>query len=295
MLRCKLNILLTFCFLLFTVIGYGQTMSHSGVLPWVKGRMPELNQKEGRWVKVLVSSNNFERLRKEDAVKALIQKLAIERGVVVNVETIMQSFNNRDDNGRKASQEFSEKVKIKSGDFQAVFSKIDEYYEYKNGSYHLWVLYLVAEDGKPLGKIPSLAYKVDKGAWRSFLFPGWAQLYQGRTGKGLAFIAGEAALVGAGVYFNNQYKNNNKHFLEATSAKIKQEYRDRADKKRTYSYVAFGAAGALYIYNIIDALTSKKGKVSYDYDESRFALYPTTQYNYATNSTDVMATVRFKF
>ncbi len=275
MLRCKLNILLTFCFLLFTVIGYGQTMSHSGVLPWVKGRMPKLNQKEGRWVKVLVSSNNFERLRKEDAVKALIQKLAIERGVVVNVETIMQSFNNRD--------------------FQAVFSKIDEYYEYKNGSYHLWVLYLVAEDGKPLGKIPSLAYKVDKGAWRSFLFPGWAQLYQGRTGKGLAFIAGEAALVGAGVYFNNQYKNNNKHFLEATSAKIKQEYRDRADKKRTYSYVAFGAAGALYIYNIIDALTSKKGKVSYDYNESRFALYPTTQYNYATNSTDVMATVRFKF
>ncbi len=286
--------LIAFCLLFFFGQGFSQS-SFYGKLPWVKGDYPQHIQE--RIVKIETFDSNLEDASKK-AKDKLVASILAEKGVNVSSTEILTSksrtsIKNSLEEG-SASSAYISTIKIK-GEAFIKFTNIDEYYEYKNGMYHLWVLYLVAEDGKPLGKIPSLAYKVDKGAWRSFLFPGWAQLYQGRTGKGLFFIASEVTLIGAGVYFNNQYKNNNQHFLEATSAKIKQEYRDRANKKRTYSYVAFGTAGAMYIYNIIDALTSKKGKVSYDYSASRFTFYPTTQYNYANNSTDVMATVCIKF
>ncbi len=269
--------------------------SQVGKPPWIKGNLPK-NISGNLILKETFDSSLDNALKK--AKENLIASVLESKGVKISSTEILNSNSNyKINNGisqSSASSNYVSTIKIEGG---AViqFTKIDHYYEYKNGIYHLWVLYLAAEDGKSLGRVPFLAYKIEKGAWRSFFIPGWSQLYQGRTGKGLFFIAGEAALIGTGVYFNNQYKNNNNHFLEAASAKIKQEYRDRANRKRTYSYIAFGAAGALYIYNIIDALTSKKGKVSYDYKNSRFAFYPTMQYNYATNSANLMATVSIKF
>ncbi|MBS9766624.1 MAG: hypothetical protein KGV44_03670 [Flavobacteriaceae bacterium] len=246
--------------------------------------MPKVNKQGNRFVKISISSNNLENLRKE-SIKALIQQLASERGVIVNTETIIKSINNRDNNGRNISQKFTDEVKIKSGDFETVFTGIDEYYEYKNGTYHLWVLYLVSENNQAIKNIPTLAYKVDNGAWRSLLVPGWAQFYTKQPVKGTLFLAGEAGLLGGGFYLLNRATYNDTRAKEANSVKIKQEYRKRAKNYRTYSYIAFGTAVGYYIYNVVDAFTSKKGKMVYDYKNMKFAVTPTvnlTEDNYLT-------------
>lgn len=291
---------------LFHYSGVAQRSSHAGKLPWVKNNMPKLQGVTSKYQTVFTVSPKLNDAFKKNENR-LISTVSAKRGQHFSSEQLIKSnkkyqLNQTTNNGNTTysrtdiiSKDIARTIKVKGTDFRMSYIPIDQYYEYKNGSYHLWVLYLVAEDEASLGEVPSLVYKLDKGAWRSVIFPGWAQLYQGRTAKGLLLIVGEGALVSAGLYFNNEYTTNNKHFQEATSAKTKQYYRDRANKNQTYSYVAFGAAAAWYVYNIVDAFTSKKGKISYDYKRMQFALYPTVNHNILTNEPQLMATIQIHF
>ncbi len=257
--------ILLICVFTFT---QAQNASHSSKLPWVEGQMPRIRTDGNRLIKISAFGNTL-KAAKQEATKLLIQKLASERGVIVNVENITKDIYQKTENGVSGSLNAEETIRVKSEDFEAVFSMIDEYYEYNKGHYELWALFLVAENGNKLTRVPTLNYKKDKGAWRSVIILGWAQLYQKRPAIGIGMLAAEGlSLVGA-FYFHSKYQENITLSNEAYKIDFKQEYRDRADNYSTISNICIGAAVGIYIYSIIDAFTSKKGIMRYSYQNNR--------------------------
>ncbi len=264
-----------------------QENSHVSKLPWVKGVYP--NHKKG-YVRINSISSDLNTAFKkveEKLVSSIIKRkgVHVENTEVLNSSSDRKLFvDNKQNKNLKSSvhSRYTKTIKMK-GQADVTFSEIDHYYEYKNGTYHLWVLYLVSENNEEIKNIPTLAYKVDNGAWRSLLVPGWAQFYTKQPVKGTLFLAGEAGLLVGGFYLLNRATYNDTRAKEANSIKIKQEYRKRAKSYRTYSYIAFGAAAGYYIYNVVDAFTSKKGKMVYDYKNIKFAFTPTvnlTEHNH---------------
>ncbi len=146
-------LILTFAF------AQAQEASHSGKLPWVNGQMPNIRTNENRLIKISAIGNNLTETRQE-ATKLLIQKLADERGVIVNIENITKDIYLKNDKGVSGGVSAKEKMTVKSGAFEVIFSKIDEYYEYENGSCKLWALFLVSENGTKLTKVPNCKLQI---------------------------------------------------------------------------------------------------------------------------------------
>lgn len=257
------------------VNGYAQKTSHTNRLPWVKGEMPP-TLSNGYYKVISVEGASISEAQKS-ASNSLISELASQQGVNISMQTISEIHSELTESGYKETDSNKQITHIKRDNFEANFSKVDEYYEFSNGKYQLWTLFFIANNTK-ISKSPTMVYKTDNGAWRSLIVPGWGQLYQGKTLKGISFLVGEVALVGAGFYFNSEYSANNTKSLEATNLKIKKEFRDRASENQTYSYIAFGAAAGVYIYNVVDAFVSKSGKVNYD--TNRMSVTPLTSMSY---------------
>lgn len=259
--------ILFFC---LTIAIYGQTKSHYNKLPWVNGAMPP-SVVDGYYRVVsadAISVSEAQRI----ATNSLIQELATQQGVNISMQAINEISNEFTTDGYKESDINKQITRIKRDDFEANFSKVDEYYEFNNGRCQLWNLFFISNDNKKLSAVPTMAYKTNNGAWRSLIMPGWAQFYTGKTTKGITFLSGTISLIGAGFYFNTEYFSNLNKSKETSNLNIKKVYRNRANQNQTYSYIAFGAAAGFYLYNVIDAFVSKSGRVTYD--TKRIKFYP---------------------
>ena len=88
------------------------------------------------------------------------------------------------------------------------------------------------------------------------IIPGLGQMGKGYVGEGVATMLGEIALIGGGigcyVAAQNQLDIFNNHTL-SNDARL--EARNNYNTLRTSSYIIWGAAGALYIFNFIRAYT----------------------------------------
>ncbi|MFJ1327784.1 DUF5683 domain-containing protein [Capnocytophaga canimorsus] len=279
------SLILFFCLI---IVNYGQTKSHHNKLPWVNGVMPP-SLANGYYKVISADATSVSEAQKV-ASSSLIYELATQQGVSISIQAINEMSSQITSEGYKEVDANKQITHIKRDDFEANFSKIDEYYEFNNGRYQLWSLFFIANDSKKLANIPTMAYKTNNGAWRSLIMPGWAQFYTGKTTKGIAFLAGTTTLIGAGFYFDTEYTSNIIKSKETTNLKIKKTYRDQANQYQTYSYIAFGAATGLYLYNVIDAFVSKSGKVTYD--PQRMGFYPTTSMG---NNGEFLAGVTFYF
>ena len=147
-----------------------------------------------------------------------------------------------------------------SRQYNIPINKVDQYdVQLKDGSYRVFVLCQVAVAGnihpqwdnyRPEGDISN-----GTALFRS-LIPGLGQMGKGYTGEGVVTLLGEVALVGGGLgcYFMAQEKLNTMSqatYDEFTAA------RDSYNTLQTTSYICWGAAGALYIYNLVRAYTMK--------------------------------------
>ncbi len=273
---------------------YAQDASRGGKPPWINGDMPRVSNK-GTYKVINVTASNLGDA-KEKAKEELVRNLLIEQGVTVeSVSEYTNDFKAETNKNNQSKVHYHNQTRITTDTYKAVLAKVDEYYEYKNDMYNFWALYLVDENSKSIGNLPVMAYKLDNGAWRSIVVPGWAQFYQKRSGKGALLLGGEAAILASGFYFYSKYSSNNTKMKEASSVSIRKEYRNRANKYKTYSYISFGAAAGWYIYNIVDAFTSKKGKLQYDYGKMNISFYPSLMPNYDNNRMCMLATVRMRF
>ena len=141
---------------------------------------------------------------------------------------------------------------------------IDDYWEYvlyPDGSkgYVYYALFAVSKGGTPLFDDISLTTKYGAaGLWRSMIVPGWGQFYKGSPMKGTAILAGEVASVAGILLCENTRASYQKMMIE--QPKYAKEYNYRMDTWETARNLCIGAAGAIYIVNLIDALATKGAK-----------------------------------
>ncbi len=139
-------------------------------------------------------------------------------------------------------------------------NKVDQYeVNLKNGSYWVCVLCQVASmrDVVPVWDKGERARNVTDGASLvKSIIPGLGQMGKGYVGEGVVTMLGEMALIGGGIgcYVMAQNKLDILNdYSRSNAARLRA--RNDYNTLRTTSYVIWGAAGALYIFNFIRAYT----------------------------------------
>lgn len=95
-----------------------------------------------------------------------------------------------------------------------------------------------------------------KGLWRSAVIPGWGQLYKGSSLKGGFILGGTAALAGGIIATETIRSDYVRRINETHDVEYKRLYAKRVDQFSTARNICIGAIGALYVYNIIDAIVA---------------------------------------
>lgn len=244
-----------------------QNQSHPDRLPWVKGQFPPAPTSGSEYVVARGEGASLKQAR-DDAFSGLLHDLGNSAGVSVNSQAISEmksSLNfNAGSSGYEESTTTTNTYNIEREDFKASFSKLSEYYEYRNGSYQLWELYEVARSQQTLSaKIPQYTTKYGASAlWRSAILPGWGQFYKKKTGRGIAILVTEVVLVSGAVYCESMRSDNVRKSQEVTNISQTKEYRKRADTWTTRRNIFAGGAIGVYAFNLLDAALSK-GEIKY--------------------------------
>lgn len=150
--------------------------------------------------------------------------------------------------------EQDERTNTSKNDYLEVKSRvIDEYVERIGGGYSVSLLVQVARN--PMYSFEPVDVTDQYSAGARIVFPGWAQIYKGQTVKGLVMLAGVVGCgIGALVCENTRsdYKNKMKEQPE-----FAQTYNTKANNNETARNICIGAAGAFYLWSLIDGIASK--------------------------------------
>lgn len=148
---------------------------------------------------------------------------------------------------------------IKGKEVQLQGVKIDEYWEKRNdGMYYLTALYARSQvDGTPQFDNVKLTTKYGiNDTWRSFIVPGWGQLYKGSTLKGGLIMGGTVTCIGAIIYTDCTRASFNSKIQKTHNTQLKLHYADQRTSYTTGRNICIGALCALYVYNIVDAFVA---------------------------------------
>lgn len=162
--------------------------------------------------------------------------------------------------------------------------RIDEYWETAerggNNRFVYHALYAIERQGVHAdfsGIRATSSYGVH-GLWRSAIVPGWGQLYKGSTLKGGLIMGGTAALIGATIYTDCMRADYSRKINKTHSAENKRTYATRRDNFAMGRNICLGTLGALYIYNLIDAIVAPGARRIVVHELSggqKYALLPT--------------------
>ena len=92
--------------------------------------------------------------------------------------------------------------------------------------------------------------------YRTLLFPGWEQLYQGRTTAGTIFLGAGIATLGTGIVLEFARADARDKYLAATSPDEIEKNYETYNRIRTAEIWAFAAFGAVYLASEIDVFTN---------------------------------------
>ena len=120
--------------------------------------------------------------------------------------------------------------------------------------------------------------------WRSAIIPGWGQYFKGEKTKGYSFIGAEVLLVPSGIIFNNLGVDAEANKFSSRTQTLRDYYDDQSKLYYNVSLGCFIAAGAVYVYNVVDAISSD-WKI---YSENSF---PRIEWNEKKMSYDVRFTI----
>lgn len=87
--------------------------------------------------------------------------------------------------------------------------------------------------------------------------PGMAQIYKGNTGKGVAFIIGEALLIGGIATTEFMRRDYSIKINQTHNTKAREYYAHNANICSITRNACIGGAVALYVWNIIDGVVAK--------------------------------------
>ena len=155
----------------------------------------------------------------------------------------------------KIHESFVIDVNFEGKEFPLSAYKIDEYYEQKDGEYHLSTLYQIATCANP--SFDNVAISTSYGITPAFMsiIPGVGQMYKGSTTKGVAFLVSEAAAVAGIIWTENERASYAKKIIE--QPKFAKEYSNKVSGWETGRNICIGVAAGIWVWNVIDAAFTK--------------------------------------
>lgn len=200
---------------------------------------------------------------REQSLAKIISDSGLSQGVVTfsdykSRESVSQVWNNGKLEER-VNYDTQTTTSAKSKESTLYVNIIDEYLTRdENGTCFLTTLYAKSE----LGVVP-LFDNIEKttkygalGLWRSAIVPGWGQFYKGSYLKGGLILGGTVALVGGIIFTENQRADYVRKINKTHDTGIKKAYATKSDHFATGRNICIGAAAALYVYNLIDAIVA---------------------------------------
>jgi len=157
------------------------------------------------------------------------------------------------------------------------FEKEEEYWESvqtkTNIFYRYWILMKIPKRQYINYSFSANELKQTYGASpiiKSSLIPGWGQIQKKETNKGILFLSGFAVtLTSAFITHNisNSYEQDAKNAKNANGAEWIEYYNDLSDQYYLISMISFVLSGAIYGYNVFDAISSQGAKI-YAFNET---------------------------
>ena len=193
----------------------------------------------------------------------LISGSGLKNGVVVMSDTKSnQTVNQTWVNGRlseRVDNTIHTSTSAKGSEQKLYVEDVAEYWTRDGaGEYYVTKLYAKSElDRAPLFDNVTLTNRYGaRGLWRSMIIPGWGQFYKGSTLKGGLILGGTAVLAGGIIFTENQRADYVKKIRSTHNANLIKSYRTKRDHFATARNICIGAAAALYIYNLVDAVVA---------------------------------------
>lgn len=262
------KLFITFILLCLFVNLYAQTSitkSDKYVPQWMS-HLPKPSNPSFMYVVVTAEASTLEGAR-EACVKRLADNQQLRQSVTVNMDReSVQDVRQTVTNGRlnETINTYSKvKVNIKGKEVELTANRIDEYWETARiGWQNMYVchtLFAVATSELPvLFDNVTFSRKYGIRGFARSIIPGWGQLYKGQKVKGACIMGGEVLLIGGIITTESLRSSYVKKMKE--QPKFFQTYNSKADNCENARNICIGAAAALYVYNLIDAIVSPGAK-----------------------------------
>lgn len=162
--------------------------------------------------------------------------------------------------GRRVTVERDGNVFITENNTLTVKARIIDSYTERLSSREFQVSLLVQVAKNPTYTFESVAVTNKYNFSGRVFVPGMAQIHKGQTAKGALFITGEAAAIGGIIVCESMRQSYNSKVKNTNNASQVNFYMNRASNMTTARNCFIGAAGAIYIWNVIDGIVSKGKK-----------------------------------
>ena len=225
-------------------------------------RLPKPSNPSFMYETVSASAPSLDEAR-EKCLAELITGSGLKNGVVaISTNRSSEQLSQVWQNGRLSEQVTYDSHTATQTRYEAVKLHIADIAEYwtrdRSGNYFLTRLYAKSELGKaPLFDQLELTTRYGaRGLWRSAIIPGWGQFHKGANLKGGMILGGCAVLAGGIVFMENQRSDYARKIARTHDQALLNSYSTKRDHFATARNICIGAAAALYVYNLIDAVAA---------------------------------------
>ena len=225
--------------------------------PWIRGDMPQQSN-ASYYFKVTQGEGRTRTEARQNALLELVGELSRSQGVIIKGQDILQTLSESRNGSYNETTRQQSLYRFETEGFNTCFDVADEYYEGNS----CWLLFEVAYNPARV-RFDKVEFTTDyKGSalWRSLIVPGWGQMYKRSMGKGITILSLQVATI-AGICACSNLSNS--YYDKAKTARnnsVRESYLDKGANYRNVRNVFIGAAGAVYVYNLIDALAGKGAK-----------------------------------
>ena len=248
--------------LFFSITASAQYNASDKLRPkWLQGQ-PTPTNSTFKYETVSASAASLDAARKE-CLSELISSSGLTNGIVVvsnyqTKENISQVWHNGKLTER-IEHDGTTYTSATGSEMKLYIQNIAEYWmRDKSGAYYVTKLYAKSElNTAPLFDNVELTTKYGVcGLWRSMIIPGWGQFHKGANLKGGLILGGTAVLAGGIVFTENQRAGYVRRIHQTHDVNLIRSYQTKRDNFATSRNICIGAAAALYLYNLIDAIAA---------------------------------------
>jgi len=195
----------------------------------------------------------------EDAIISIMRNNSVDVQYSLDSKIYTTQSDKRGELNLEVVRKAAEELKINGNSKTIKGLKEVETFQEKNGNnFVAWVLVNLPKKN-PISPPSSFS-----PVWRSFLLPGWGQLYTEETFKGVSFMVLTLGGVAGGVVFKQLSEDATQKAFSSRTQKVRDFYNNESKNYNTYSKISLIAAGGFYLWSLLDAIILKQDDLYVD-------------------------------